>query len=596
MDTIFDDIKDALNSFENCVKKDLEEIRQQKSEMTRMKEELYNTAKNIKYLRDNGTLIVSAPNIILGNVDHSGNLIAEGGGSTVTIRANNISLEGVGTPLVGGNIVQRAASIRSIAVDPGSDGMENVVCDRSEIVCQANGITLQSDSDKGAFVSSPAALSGITISSDSSINVNATPSNSMKSKDIDTKTKSLDEAANSLKSEISKNRKNIDSLMKDLTKILDEQEDMNDNPIHLSCSHPDIEELHEQYEELELQLLAALNRHIYLVSQQAEINRRNDALKEIKKNLSSASSTFAKETTDAFISVQSEKIMFTAIDGDGNLRDNKEALFRVQSPNISFVAQDKDAALVKDSTFSVNSQNVSISTATAKFDEKREKGDVTAIGDVTITSKNVTVEAVDRELKDKKLEEKALTKDSKFNLRMESINAEATDTEGKSTGNITLNAKEIKATAMNVDKESRKDKELAQSSQMVLIADKMLVGSSDKQTKSQLVQVASDKVSVIATTTAEVQQGEAKAVVTLDGGNITLGASKNEINGDTTIAGKADIKGETTAPSGSFKSLEAGSSFKSPNISDGMGAPSSSTPGKPSAKLKEEEVKKESTK
>ena len=102
-------------------------------------------------------------------------------------------------------------------------------------------------------------------------------------------------------------------------------------------------------------------------------------------------------------------------------------------------------------------------------------------------------------------------------------------------------------------------------------------------------------MSVIATTTAEVQQGEAKAVVTLDGGNITLGASKNEINGDTTIAGKADIKGETTAPSGSFKSLEAGSSFKSPNISDGMGAPSSSSPGKPSAKLKEEEVKKEST-
>ena len=91
---------------------------------------------------------------------------------------------------------------------------------------------------------------------------------------------------------------------------------------------------------------------------------------------------------------------------------------------------------------------------------------------------------------------------------------------------------------------------------------------------------------------AEVQQGEAKAVVTLDGGNLTVGASANEINGDTTIKGKADIKGETTAPSGNFKALEAGSSFKSPNISDGMAAPAAGSAGKPSAKLQEEEAKK----
>ena len=106
------------------------------------------------------------------------------------------------------------------------------------------------------------------------------------------------------------------------------------------------------------------------------------------------------------------------------------------------------------------------------------------------------------------------------------------------------------------------------------------------------MQVASDKVGVMATTTAEMQQGEAKAVVTLDGGNLTVGASANEINGDTTIKGKADIKGETTAPSGNFKALEAGSSFKSPNISDGMAAPAAGSAGTPSAKLQEEEAKK----
>ena len=111
---------------------------------------------------------------------------------------------------------------------------------------------------------------------------------------------------------------------------------------------------------------------------------------------------------------------------------------------------------------------------------------------------------------------------------------------------------------MDVDKEKRTDKQLAADSQMVLLADKMFVGSSDKETKSQLVQVASDKVGVLATTTAEMQQGEAKAVVTLDGGNLTVGASANELKGDTTMKGKA----------------AAGAA------------------GKPSAKLQEEEAKK----
>ncbi|MDD6779999.1 MAG: hypothetical protein PUD94_03145, partial [Prevotellaceae bacterium] len=167
-----------------------------------------------------------------------------------------------------------------------------------------------------------------------------------------------------------------------------------------------------------------------------------------------------------------------------------------------------------------------------------------------------------------------------------------TDTEGNASGSISMNAKNIRAASINVDKEKRTDKELAKDSQMLLLSDKMFVGKSDKDNTSQLVQVGSDKVGVFATTTAELQQGEAKAVVTLDGGNVTLGGDKVELKGDTTIGGKADIKGETKAPVGKFDNLEAGSSFKSPNISDGMGAGGGGSAEKPEAKLKEEEVKK----
>ena len=173
------------------------------------------------------------------------------------------------------------------------------------------------------------------------------------------------------------------------------------------------------------------------------------------------------------------------------------------------------------------------------------------------------------------------------------IGMDTTDTEGNSSGSIAMNAKNIKVASINVEKEKRTDKELAKDSQMLLLSDKMFIGKSDKDNASQLVQVGSDKVAVFATTTAELQQGEAKAGVTLDGGNVALGGDKVELKGDTTIGGKADIKGETTGPKAKFDNLEAGSAFKSPNISDGMGVPSAASAGKPSAKLKEEEVKKE---
>lgn len=593
MANILDELKDALNSFESSVKKDLEEMREQKREVLRLRNELYDTVKNVNYVHHDGTVIVSAPNIILGNVDQHGNLLGEGGGSSVTIRANNVSIEGVGESTAGGCITQRAASIRSIAVDPGVDGMENVVCDTSEIVCQAKGITLQSDDDEGTFVNHAAAVSGISINSDSNINIHALATNKGKTSIIEEKINLLNKTVSELKSDISDTKKNVESAIKEISDLLMQQEDLNDTEIHLRASQPDLSEMHDEYVELEAQLFAVVNQHIQQIAQYAEVNRQIDSLKAIKQELSKGSSKFDKEPTGSYISMKTETMSFTSADGDGNIRENQGAGLYVQSPHINIVAQDKDGALIKDSNLSINTQNIGISTASAKLDEKREKGDITAIGDMTIVTKTLSVKAIDSELKDNKIEEKALTKDSKFSFRAENISAEATDTEGKSTGNISLNAKDIKVAAMNVDKEKRTDKELATTSQMVLLAENMFVGSSDKNTKSKLVQVASDKVGVMATTTAEMQQGEAKAVVTLDGGNLTVGSGKNELNGDTTINGKADIKGETSAPSGKFDILQAGKSFKSPNISDGMGAPSAAQAGKPAAKLQEEEAKKE---
>ena len=143
---------------------------------------------------------------------------------------------------------------------------------------------------------------------------------------------------------------------------------------------------------------------------------------------------------------------------------------------------------------------------------------------------------------------------------------------------------------MDVDKDSREETDLAEGSQMLLISDKMLLGSKNKDTKSKLLQLSSDKVGIFATTTAEMQQGEAKAVVTLNSEKAVIGSSENKMAGNIVVVGDSDFKGEIKSPSGNIDVLSVGTSFSSPNISDGMGPANGTQPEKPKGELKEEEA------
>ena len=150
-DYIFDDWKKALDDFQKNVEKDLEEIHKQKAAIQQMKTEIFEELEGIRYYRDPNRIIISAPEIIIGNVDKSGDLL--GGTGRVIIKGKDVGFDGVGET---GSIVSRAPSIRQVAVDPGSDGLENVVCDISEVVTQACGISLQSNNATDVF-STPSA-------------------------------------------------------------------------------------------------------------------------------------------------------------------------------------------------------------------------------------------------------------------------------------------------------------------------------------------------------------------------------------------------------------------------------------------------------
>ena len=146
-----------------------------------------------------------------------------------------------------------------------------------------------------------------------------------------------------------------------------------------------------------------------------------------------------------------------------------------------------------------------------------------------------------------------------------------TDTEGKATGKLALNAKVLEVKSMDVDKDKRTDKSLAKGSTMLLLSEKMFVGARDSKMKSTQLQVSSDKTGVFAENTLELQQ--AKAVVQLSGGNAAVGGGSLDLYGKTTLQSDVTAKGAIKGGDIEMKNMKEGKQNEKKNqycLIDGM--------------------------
>ena len=585
----FSDWKSALEDFQKSVEKDLEEIRKQKNEIQQMKTEIINRLGQGQYIRDNNRIVISAPEIVIGNVDKSGTLWNSY--SRVIIRGSDVSLEGVGNGVTGtGTIISRAASIRQIAVDPGIDGMESVVQPISEIVSQARSVTLRGETAKDFFPNAASGGEGISLSSDSAICIDATkPCDTLKEQ-LDNQESGLKKLVTNLKEEMNEAKSMTASLFSKLNELA-QKGTMNNDLTDTRTNYLDIEELHTEFRQLSSSLYSTMTNYFNVLSRLAEANRQLDCVKEQKEEVNKIKSSFKEKTTDTFISLRSENINLTSTDGEGNLRTNDGAGIGLAGKEISLTSYGNDGALIKEGGIFMGSQEVEINTANPKISDKNI--DLPAEGSVRVVSKAIEVEAVDYETKNNKTEEKSLTKEGSFAVRAEKINLNATDTEGKATGSIAANAKAVEVKAMDVDKEKRTDKSLAAGSTLLLLAEKVYAGSKDKKTKSKSVQVASDKVGLFGDTTVELQQ-DGKAILQLSGGDASLSGSKTTFYGETTLQGKVTFKSDVTAGTVDMKNLKVQTSFKTPYTTEGISVPGAPSTAKLSAKLSEEELKSNS--
>ena len=652
---IFDDWKKLLENFQNSVEKDLEEIHQQKAEVQQIKVDIFNKLDKGLFYRDDERIVISAPEIIIGNVDKSGTLVGEQG--RVIVKGSEVSTEGVGDR---GRIINRAPSIQQMAVNPGVDGLENVVCTTSEIVSQACEITLHSSDAKDAFsqVPVPAGKGGINIHADNSLNMEAAVSAEGRKQKIESSISFLSNQSSDLKKEVDAQKKSVDDCFKQMNDLLAKEDKLNQETLFMGrVNLVEIEEIHEQIDSIMPVLYQATQNFIHLVAKLAEVNRKKKALEAEKKEIKTGDD-FKKNTTGASMNIVAETIMVDTVDGDGNIHTNPESGFYVKTPRMGVSMKDEKGQLVKDGGFAVSAENILFSTINPSEDGKElpvvgsfgvqakdimieaidyklgdnkklsekeltadskitmtaktievattspkdierddkgkiTKGEYTAEGDVIFKSKNFTVESLDYEVADGELKTKALTKDGSVSVRAEKTVFLAADAEGQSTGSFSVNAKAVDMKSMNVDKEKLTDDKLAEGSTMTLVSEKMYVGAKSKDVKSKKFQAVSEEMGLFADKTFEAQQGDGKAVVQLDGGNTSVGGDKTQVYGETTINAKAEVKGELKAPKISGDSIEAKSAFKSPNISDGMAAGAGGGGGSLSAKLKTEDAPSE---
>jgi hypothetical protein len=383
-------------------------------------------------------------------------------------------------------------------------------------------------------------------------------------------------------------------MIAEMEKLLTERKLLLVDDVTVRSGYTLLADINEKVELMSLQLTEEVRSYADVLSLLAETSRQLKCLDEEKGKIKKGDA-YKKNYTGAHISIAGEHIELKSVDGDGNLRDNKDSGITLKANAVNVAALEADGSLKKEGKFSINTKTVEITTADnkeMKYDEK--SGEITsaqhpAVGDVVIRSKNITLENTDYEVADKELKEKALTQGGKISIRAEKALLSATDTEGKAAGTISLNAKDVSLKAMDTDKESHEDKEPAQGGKVQLLAENMLLGEKDK---SKQLQMVSEAIGLAADKTLKAVQGDNKAVVELSGENASVTASEvsvkaktaiegdtqikgetkikgdTEVDGSTKVSGDSEVKGEVKASKGTFDKLEAKMSFKSMNIQD----------------------------
>ncbi|MGM9760179.1 MAG: hypothetical protein ACI30I_08720 [Parabacteroides sp.] len=566
-----------LNEYQKSIDKGLAEIQKCKKDLRQWKDEVTEALSKGRFIRDENRIILSAPEIIIGNVNRQG--IAEPKPGKIILRGNCIQVEATE------RIENRSPKIHTIAEDTGCDGTEHTLHPNGEIVQIANNLLFRSISHTDTLCPTydMAVQPGLTLVSDGALHIKAEMPCETEESTLDQAITDLNTQKDALTNQITNKQNEIGATKQELDNIIAPQ--LNASELLTRAQYVDLDEQHQAFNEVSGRLYNQLVNYHQLIDSAIEVNRRMKGLEERKKKAGERKAQFKEESTNASLNLTAEKINLVTRDGDNNIRTNDQSGIYMQTRNMTAETSDDTGKLIEDSLICMHTGHAIIDTHNPNYTNEEGDGEYKATGSIELSSKDVQIRSIDYDLKKGKLEEKELTPESGLTVQTGTINLTSVDTEGKATGLINLNAKDIRLRSMDLDKENRTDVELAKESRLQLLSETLFIGSTEEKELTKLAQVTADEVKLFGKTTTELQQDEDKGLVEMTEGNVM-------INGEAVdVYGKFTSNGESTIPTLKSTSMEAdhmkvNSSWQTPKTQEGVSAPASPDKTKKKSKSK----------
>ena len=612
---IFEEWLLVAEAFKNKIDATLDEVTHARNEVMQVKSDIMNQLNEGQYLWDKKRIVISAPEIIIGNVDRNGDLK---GGGHVRICGTGIDVDGVGA---GGSVNITAPSISEVAANAGVDGIAQIVESTSSITQVARNIVFDSQSPtvsegRGAtFLETPSAP-GITLHADTAIDVKAAKSKKQRDEAIEICKSKLTTMQQQLKGEIVDVENSLNPLVTEISGKMrkDEMFSATDdftraNVMAIDAMHISMQEMSRKFDQLFTEMLDRLT-HL------AEVNRRIKCLDDEKKELDKIDDEkFKKESQNTSVNIQSEKISLCLRDGDNEWRLNEDAAIELRGNNIQISSELTNGELPPaeaKSRIAIRSRNIDVGTENMKatFDEKTgelKEATFTQEGTLNIHSKIINVEATDGKLSnDGKLTETALTADSEIFIRTKKMQVNTFNEKGEADGQFSVNSKSIAMKSADIDSyktdqesddqdnivhKDFKDKGVAKDSEMLLLSDNINVGFKKKEMIATNINVVSGDKTVLHSNKenvmtvgadlaakSSVEMKEAGVNVLTEGDAVVSGKGSVKIQGEVTLNSKL------TGTDIEAKNVKASGSIAGPNMVDGMAAPGAKGATKASTK------------
>jgi hypothetical protein len=507
---VFSDWLELFQKYRDDMEKELETVRLHKKEVQNIRQEIYDRYENGYFLRDDKRIVISAPEIIIGNVNKSGQLLDST--STVVIRSSGIDIQGVGD---GGYIRNKATFIEQRAVDSGCDGLEEVVHDNASVMTQARSILLDSNDSTEVYtrdISQKKMTTGIAIHTDTVLDIDASVSRHEWTKAIEDKVKVLNDNLSTLKKEVDEKLDEIKGLFDEMEKDLEGDQELLSSEIMSSTNIGALESYGQQLADRSIGLSRCIDDFFVSVSLYAEQYRQQKALTEAK--MTKSEDEFKNNVTGAGISINAEQIDITNTDGDHAVRENDGTYLRIMSKNIFVGAVNGKNENHEKGTIALRGESILVET-----NDRKKNGDdldMPTTGKVEINSKEILVSSLDYEQKkDQERTEKNLTEEGNIRIRAKKINVDGTDLEGTAAGELTMNSGKISVVSAEVDKESREIKEIHKGGTLELATETVTIG------KDAAEKILSEKIEAKTNTELKLIQGD-KATLTVSGNKLTV--------------------------------------------------------------------------